>query len=78
MQVEANEGELLDARSIYKAVNIFNGEISYYIDNNVAGFPGSEFNFEAFLIGSGALAVHADKRGIDYRQILRILISTRM
>lgn len=64
MEISSSE-EGLGCQSIYRALGVLDGDINFYTSSEKFGYE--EFEFESVLIGSAALAVHADRKGLDYK-----------
>lgn len=61
----SSSGDGLGCQSIYRVLGTLDGDLKFYSGSQKFGYDS--FDFEAVLIGSSAVAVHADRQGIEYK-----------
>lgn len=62
----SSEEEGLGCQSVYRVIGVLNGDVSFYLNDTDEQYTDDEFDFDTVLTGSGALAVHADRRDVPY------------
>jgi len=65
MRIQSKE-EGLGCQSIYRTLGVMNGDVNFYLNYD---HPKNkeDFNFSTTLVGSAALAIHADLNDINYQ-----------
>lgn len=63
MRISSSE-DSLGCQSVYRVLGVLDGDISFYTGSGRFGYD--EFDFKAVMVGSAALAVHADRHGVAY------------
>lgn len=58
----AEEG--LGCQSVYQVLGVLNADLNYQLSQSE--IEHEDFSMEGVLVGSAALAVHADRKGFDY------------
>lgn len=65
MRISSQE-EGLGCHSVYRVIGVLNGDVGFYLNDTGEQYTDEEFDFNTVLTGSGALAVHADRRDVSY------------
>lgn len=63
MKIEAPE-DGLGCQSVYRVLGVLQADLNFYLENTE--IERENFDFEGLMVGSGALAVHADRRNVQY------------
>jgi len=62
----SSEEEGLGCQSVYRVIGVLNGDVRFYLNDTEEKYTDEEFQFDTVLTGSGALAVHADRKDLHY------------
>lgn len=62
----SSEEEGLGCQSVYRVIGVLNGDAGFYLNDSDHNYSEGDFQFDSVLTGSGALAIHADRRGVPY------------
>lgn len=64
--VRSSGKEELDTQQVFRVIGVIDGDIGYYTDSGRFGYDEFEGEFSTALVGNGALAVWADREGVEY------------
>lgn len=64
MRISSSERGL-GCQSVYRVLRVLDGDINFHLDDS--DIEREEFEFDTVLVGSAALAVHADRKNLSYQ-----------